>query len=156
MFPLPALVSLALSMFLAEHVIGQLIHLLLVSPCWMEATWLATVLKMLEDIPHWCPIVKISLWLFWYTCYFMVYNFCMQPFGCSEMCALQTMILFISVRQWRDDASVYNKSLPTVLEKWAGWCTWQGVPNNTISAPTLAGFLVHLFKVGLAWHTIGI
>ena len=34
-FPPPALVPLVLSMFLAEHVKGQLRHLFLVTPCWM-------------------------------------------------------------------------------------------------------------------------
>ena len=40
--------------------------------------------------------------------------------------------------------------------EWAGWCSQQGLPNNAISAPKLANFLLHLFQVGLAWHTIGI
>ena len=39
-FPSPALVSLVLSKFLAEHVNSQLRHLILVGPCWMEAPWL--------------------------------------------------------------------------------------------------------------------
>ena len=38
----------------------------------------------------------------------------------------------------------------------ASWCAQQGLPNNAISAPKLANFLLHLFQVGLAWHTIGI
>ena len=37
---------------------------------------------------------------------------------------------------------------------WAGWCTQEGVPNNAISK--LADFLVHVFGVGLSWHTIDI
>ena len=41
-------------------------------------------------------------------------------------------------------------------KEWAGWCARQGLPNNAISAPKLANFLLHLFQVGLAWHTIGI
>ena len=57
-FPPPALVPLVLSKFLAEHVNGQLRHLLLVAPCWMEAPWLPTVLNMLADVPWWCPLVK--------------------------------------------------------------------------------------------------
>ena len=57
-FPPPALVPLVLSKFLAEHVNGQLRHLILVAPCWMEAPWLPTVLNMLVDVPQWCPIVK--------------------------------------------------------------------------------------------------
>ena len=40
--------------------------------------------------------------------------------------------------------------------EWAGWCAQQGLPNNALSAPKLANFLLHLFQVGLAWHTIGI
>ena len=39
-FPSPALVPLVLSKFLAEHVNGQLIYLILVAPCWMEVPWL--------------------------------------------------------------------------------------------------------------------
>ena len=57
-FPPLALVPLVLSKFLAEHVSGQIRHLLLVAPCWMEASWLPTVLNMLADVPQWCPLVK--------------------------------------------------------------------------------------------------
>ena len=32
----------------------------------------------------------------------------------------------------------------------------KGLPNNAIYVPNLANFLLHLFQVGLAWHTIGI
>ena len=41
-------------------------------------------------------------------------------------------------------------------KEWAGWCPRQGLPNNAISVPKLTNFLLHLFQVGLAWHTIGI
>ena len=41
-------------------------------------------------------------------------------------------------------------------KEWAGWCAQWGLPNNAISAPKLANFLLHLFQVGLAWCTIGI
>ena len=50
-FPPLALVPLVLSMFLEEHVSGQLRHLLLLAPCWMEVPWLPTVLNMLADVP---------------------------------------------------------------------------------------------------------
>ena len=36
-------------------------------------------------------------------------------------------------------------------KEWAGWCAQEGV-----SAPKLADFLVHLFRVGIAWCTIDI
>ena len=57
-FPPLALVPLVLSKFLAEHVNGQLRHLILVAPCSMEAPWLPTVLNMLAYVPQWCPIIK--------------------------------------------------------------------------------------------------
>ena len=57
-FPFPALIPLVLSMFLAEHVKGQLRLLILVVPCWMEAPWLPTVLNMLADVPQHCPIIE--------------------------------------------------------------------------------------------------
>ena len=41
-FPALALDPLVLSKFLVEHVNGQLRHLILVAPCWMEAPWLPT------------------------------------------------------------------------------------------------------------------
>ena len=87
-FTPPALVPLVLAKFLAEHVNGQLSHLILVAPCWMEAPWLPTVLNMLSDIPWQCCIVKdlivdvlvgqvlkglqylhLTLWLLGIVCY---------------------------------------------------------------------------------------
>ena len=41
-------------------------------------------------------------------------------------------------------------------KEWVSWCARQGLPNNAISAPKLANVLLHLFQVGLAWHSIGI
>ena len=58
LFPPPALVPPVLSHFLTEQVKGQLGHLILVAPCWMEAPWLPTVLNMLADVPQQCPIIK--------------------------------------------------------------------------------------------------
>ena len=56
-FPPLALVLLVLSKFLAEHVIDQFRLLILVAP-WVKTPWLLTVLKILEDISHHCPILK--------------------------------------------------------------------------------------------------
>ena len=58
MFPPPALVPLVLSKFLAEHVNGQFRQLILVAPCWMEASWLPTVVNMLADVLRQCPIIN--------------------------------------------------------------------------------------------------
>ena len=57
--PPVAPVSLVWSKFLVEHFIGKLRLLILVAPCWMNACWITKVLCMLEDIPHWCPIVEV-------------------------------------------------------------------------------------------------
>ena len=57
-FPPLALASLLLSMFLTQHVTGQFRLPILVAPCWMEASWLPTVLNMLVSIPHCFPITK--------------------------------------------------------------------------------------------------
>ena len=54
----PALVPLVLSTFLAEHVTGQLILLILVAPYWMEFPCLSKALNMLKDIPCQCPIIR--------------------------------------------------------------------------------------------------
>ena len=59
---------------------------------------------------------------------------------------------------------VVARATPTSMSKvyqqcwkeWTDWCARQSLPNNAISAPTLANVLLHLFQVGLAWHTIGI
>ena len=47
-FPPPALVPMVLSKFMAEHMTGQFRLLMLVAPCWMEASWLPTVFSILK------------------------------------------------------------------------------------------------------------
>ena len=76
MFSPPALVPLDLSILLAEHVKGQFRLLILVAPCWMEASWLPTVLNKLVDIPHYCPIIKKLDVDVWWTGYSRVCHQC--------------------------------------------------------------------------------
>ena len=57
-FTPPALVTLVLSKFLAEHFNSQLRYLILAVPCRIEAPWLPTILNMLADVPWQCPIIK--------------------------------------------------------------------------------------------------
>ena len=116
-FPPPALVPLVLSMFLTEHVKGQLRLLILVEPCWTEAPWIPTVLNMLADIPQHCPFIKdlimdvlvghmlsglpylhLILWLL------------------SNVCCTNRGSLPQSVGQLWGNLSIYNKGLPAVLE----------------------------------------
>ena len=42
------------------------------------------------------------------------------------------------------------------LKEWAGWFAQEGVPNSAVAVLILADYLVYLFRVGLAWHTVGI
>ena len=147
MFPPPVLVPLVMSMFLADHVKGQLRHLILVVPCWMEAPWLPTVLNMLADLPQWCLIIKdlvmdvlvgqvlkglpylhLTLWLLSDVCY--------AGRGFSSL-VCQAVVGATQVYT----SKVYQQC----WKEWVGWC----VPNNAISAPKLTNFLVHLFQVGL-------
>ena len=85
--------------------------------CWMEVPWLPIVFNMLEDILCQCPIINniimhvlvdqvlkvvqslyLTLWL-------------LSGVHCSDKDSLPQ-----SVRQWWGNVSIYNESLPTVLE----------------------------------------
>ena len=67
---------------------------------------------------------------------------------------MHASILFLSLScAGRCNLSIYNKSLPAMLL--ASQYAQEGVPNSAISAPKLADFLLHLFRVGLAWHMFG-
>ena len=157
MFPPPALIPLVLSRFLAEHVNSQLRHLILVVPCWMEAPWLPTILNMLADIPQQFPVIKdlivdvsvcqvlkglqylhITLWQ-------LSDVLCRQGFS-SLVCQA------VEGTTRASTSKVYQQC----WKEWTGGCARQGLPISVISAPKLANFLLHLFQVGLTWHTIGI
>ena len=117
-FPPLALVPLVLSKFLAEHVNGQLRHLLLVAPCWMEAPWLPTVLNMLVDVPQWCLLLKnlvvdvsvgqalkdlqyqhLTLWLL------------------SDVCYADRSSLPRSVRQWQGQLECLHQGSTSSAER---------------------------------------
>ena len=60
------LVPLLLPMFVTKHVTGQCRYLILVEPCWIKASWLWTVLGMLDDVPccaPWWGILSRIVWL---------------------------------------------------------------------------------------------
>ena len=61
----PALVPLILSRFLVEHVPGWFRLLILVAPCFIEASWLPIVLNILEGFPHYGPIIKVLSGMLW-------------------------------------------------------------------------------------------
>ena len=143
MFHPPALVPLVLSRFLAEHVKGHLRLLILVAPCWNEAPWLPTFLNMLADlimdvlvgqVLKGLPYLHLTLWLL------------------SNVCYTDRGSILQSVRQWWGQLKhLCQRSTSSV-----GRNGQAGVPYSAIFAPKLANFLVHLFQVGLAWHTIGV
>ena len=69
------------------------------------------------------------------------------------MCVTQTGVLVLSLLGGGGNSSVYTKGLPAMLEGMGRLVCSTDEPNNAISAPKLADFLVHLFWVGVAWHT---
>ena len=94
MFPSPALVPLALSKFLAEHVNSQLRHLILVVP--------PTVLNMLADVPQWCPIIKdhvmdVLVSQVLKDLQYLQLTLCQL----SNLCYADRCSLPLSVRQWQ-------------------------------------------------------
>ena len=157
MFPPPALVPLVLSKFLAEHVNGQLRHLLLVAPCWMEAPWLPTVLNMLADVPQWCPLLKdliVDVLVGQDSQGSVISAF--NPLA-AQQCALCRWVLFLGLSgSGGSKSNVYIKGLPAVLEGVGQVVCLTGFTKQCPLCPKLANFLLHLFQVGLAWGTIGI
>ena len=154
----PGLVPLVLSKFLAEHVMGQFRLLILVASCWMEASWLPTVLNMLEDIPLHCLVIKdltmdvlvgqvlkdlpylhLTLWLFRDMC-------------CTDKGSLPQSQ---SGSGLGGNLSVYSEYLPEMLERMDRLVCLRGWTKQCHICLKLADFLVYLFRVGLAWHTIG-
>ena len=122
------------------------------------APWLLTVLNTLAGFPFWCSIIKqphhgCLNWLgaegYAITAYKPLATercvLCRQGFSSSVCLAVVGMTQECTI-------NVYQQS----WKEWTGWCAGEVVPNNAISSPKLADFLGHLFRVGLAWHTIGI
>ena len=118
MYP-SALVSLILSIFLAEHVAGQFRHVILVVSWWMEASWLHTILNMLADF----SLVS--------NCKGACYGCFNQPGAqgysivafnplAVQRCLERTRVLSLSLSGIGADLSVYDKSLSTLLER-MGW-----------------------------------
>ena len=144
-FPPPPLIPLILSTFLVEHVTSQLRLLILMALCWMEVPWLPTVLKILEE--HFSVLscykrshhghfsrasaqgsaLDLTLWLLRDVLY-------RQGFSYSVCQAVVEVLKHLQ-----------QKSTSNVGKNGWGWCASEGVPNNAISSPYLADFLVHLF-----------
>ena len=56
----------------------------------------------------------------------------------------------------RGYSSTEEKKLPAMLEGMGQLVCSRGCTKQCFSAPILASFLVHVFRIGLALHTIGI
>ena len=135
-FPSLALVPLVLSKFLAEHVNGQLRHLLLVAPCWMEAPLLPTVLNMLADDPWWCPIVKNLIMDDLVGQVLKGLQYLHLTLCCSATCAMPTGVLFLGLSgSGRGNSNVYVKGLPAVLEGMGQLVCLTGFPKQCPLCP---------------------
>ena len=112
---------------------------------------------MLADIPQGCPILKDLIVDVSVGQVLKGLQYLHLTLGCSAMCVMLTRVLFLSLSgSGRGNSNIYIKGLPAVLEGVGQLVCLTGFTNDAISAPKLANFLLHLFQVGLAWHTIGI
>ena len=120
----------------------------------MEDPWLPTVFNMLVDIPWQCPIIKD---LIMDVSTGQALKDALSAFNplAAQQCVLCRQGFSFSVCQAVvGNSSIYIKGLPTVLGGKGRLVCLTGCTKNAISVPKLANFLVHLFQVGLAWHTI--
>ena len=62
------------------------------------------------------------------------------------MCVMQTVCQAVAGASQASTSKVHQQC----WKEWTGWCAQKDVPNNAISVPKLANFLVHLLQVGLA------
>ena len=62
-------------------------------------------------------------------------------FGCPGMCCTDKVSLLWSSGSGKNNSSVYNKGLPSVMKKMSRFvCAGGCVPNSDISGPKLADF----------------
>ena len=130
-FPPLALVPLVLSKFLAEHINIQLRHLILVAPCWMEASWLPAVLNMLANVPHQCPIIK---------------DLVMDVSVGQSLKGLQ----YLHLTLWQLSNMCYadRSSLPRSVRQWQGQlkCLHQG-STSSVGKNGLVGVLDRVYQM---------
>ena len=142
--PPSALVPPVLSKFLVEHVTGQSRLQTLVEPFfgWRNLgfpqfstclkTFLISVIRNLarDVLVGWVfnglPLLHLTLWLFRDELH-------RQGFS-SSVCKA------VVGKTWASTTKVYQQC----WKERVGWCAEEGVPNNAISAPKLAGFGVWL------------
>ena len=115
----------------------------------MEAPWLPTVLNMLADVPWQCPSCKRSHC----GCFGRpgAQGSAISAFNplAAQQCVLHRQGFSSSVCQAVAGATRMSMSrvYQQCWKEWARWCAQQGLPNNALSAPKLANFLLHLFQV---------
>ena len=157
-FPPLVLVPLVLSKFLAEYVNSQLRHLIVVAPCWMEAPWLPTILNTLADVPRWCPSIKdLIMDVLVVQALKGLQYLHLTLWQLNDMCYADWGSLPQSDRWWQGQLEcLHQRSTSSAGKNGQVGVLDRVYQNNTIFASKLPNFLLHLFQVGLAWHTIGI
>ena len=140
-FPLPAFVSLVCFQFLTEHV-TDLIRLL-VALCWMWVPCLPTVLYMLKDTPHYCPIVGNPV----------MDVLIAQVLWGLPLLHLTLWLLRDVLHRWGFSSSISHAvawvtqaSTKKVYQQCGkdGWvAVLKSVPSNAISGPKLADLFIH-------------
>ena len=152
----PVLFPLVLSKILAENVIGQFRLFIKLAPP-MVSTWCHTVLSMLVDIPHSCTVGQnlvmdlsvdqllkglpsLHLTLAAQRC--VLYRWGFSSWVCQAVAGVTQVSMTIVGSSARRNGPI------GVLHR-----MYQMISFLPLK---LANFLVHLFRVGLAWHRIGI
>ena len=113
------------------------------------------ILNMLEDIPCQCPIVRnvvrdfLVCWVF-KGLPSLHLTFCLlRDVHCTDNGSIPQS------GSGRVNLSVYNESLPAVLDGMGKLVCLRGFTKQCHICPNLAEFLVNLFRAGLACHPIG-
>ena len=124
--------------------------------CWMEAPWLTTVLNMFADISQHCPIITNLIMdvLVGHVLKSLPYLH-FTPWLLRDVCCADRVSPPQSIRLWWGNSNNYIKGLPAVLEGIGRLTCLRGCTKQYHICLKLVDFLVHLFRVGLDWHTIG-
>ena len=146
-----ALGPLVLSMVLVEHVTGQLIQTSNSSCTLLDGSSLAS--HSSQHVGRQSSLVSYCKRSY-QRCFSRpgAKRSTVAPFNPLAVQACCTDRFFSSVCQAVIGDKTYTaKVYHQCWTEWIGWCAWQ-----CHICPKMIWFLFHLFRVGLAWHTVGV
>ena len=121
---------------------------ILVAPCWIKAPWLPTVLNMLEDASHQCPIMKDLIMDISVCCMLKGLPFLhLTLWLLRDVCGIDKSSLPQSVRQWQGQLKHLQPKSTSSVGKNRWVYVLKRVYQTVHSVPNLADCLVNLFRV---------